>query len=132
MSYVIFSIDNGHSIKAQFNFYSDLISAKAQGHIKDNVVQCIGGWEHKLENSYLVTARDYKYISGLEALKNQDCAVKIKDGVTRKSSLLYSDGREVQIGNMTKVSKDEAMWNFGRGCGFTYRPDVDTWWMAWR
>lgn len=121
MNYVLFSIDNVTDIHILAKFLRHFDTQRALMKTKGNLVQCIGMWKGKLEVSFLCREEDYEeFVKPLGFTNKQDCVILVSGP---KMECFIDD---FFIGQMEEVSKEEAF----RSEGFTYRPDLDIYWVV--
>ena len=132
MSNVLFSIDNVHDVHVLAKFLRYMDTANAMLKLKTPMVTLIGSYAGELEQSFMLNDEDFKeYVLKLGFVKDQECVMIIRDeeGTVMRCFLHYiSDtGRDLAyVGNLVEVGKKEALANED---GFTYRPDVNNYWI---
>lgn len=125
MNYVIFSIDNvtdTHTL-AKFlrHFDTQVALSKTKGYLKP----CIGSYKGKLEQSFICHHDDYlDYVEPYGATANQESVLWLNDGDCFSCDPELNE-EPVFLGELKEVSKKKAL----KSEGFTYRPDLDTYWV---
>lgn len=134
MNYVIFSIDNVTDLHSLSKFLHFVDVQRAMGRLKGEMKLCIGAYKGALEQSFLMTEHDFAhYIEGSEYVVGQESVLLVEDGHYGETyaSLHYlmdgvRDGEQVHLGLLKSVKKIVAL---AQG-DWTYRPDLDTYWIA--
>ena len=134
MNYVIFSIDDAHDLRsiAKFTHFMDV--QKAMGRLNGDPKICIGAYKGVLENSFIVTESDfYHHIEGTDYVLGQESILLVEDGHHGEmyASLHYleqgvRDGEHYSLGLLKSVDKSVAL----EQDAWTYRPDLNTYWIA--
>ena len=127
MKYTIFSIDNVTDWRVMSRFMRFVDELQAMGKMKGKAIQCVGMWEGALEPSFLCRTDDYlEHIDGSGYVDKQDAIMQVSECNKQYAQLVWHTGERESIGSLKSVSKDEA-WQQE---GFTYRPDLDIYWIA--
>lgn len=128
MNYVIFSIDNVTDIHTLAKFLRYMDSLRASQQTTGQMVQCIGCSEGKLEVSFIVNEKDfYGIVLPSGYVQNQDSFLIVFNTPTGSTFayLHYKDGQETSPVRLKEVSKEVAL----QSSGWTYRPDLDVYWV---
>lgn len=127
MKYVIFSIDNQHDA-----FWRGVLAGMFKG-AKGNLVPCVGSYEGETEFSWLCLREDFdNLIAGTDLIAEQESIMAISECNKQYARLEflgtngYAKGAIQSLGSLKPVSKEEAMQH----AGWTYRPDIDIYWIA--
>lgn len=92
-----------------------------------NFIQCVGSWEGKLEPSFICQTRDYEdHIKTSGYVDGQECVLQVSECNKQYAQLLYPNGTTESLGSLKSVAKDRAM----EEAGWTYRPDLNTYWIT--
>jgi hypothetical protein len=135
--YILFSIDQAdqaRELKKFLHYFDNLVAMKEASFIES----CIGLYEGKLENSFLVTEKDFKrflldsdvgylYISQQEAfllIKDQPYGKMLAFEV-RNGDRVGETTEPKYLGEFVSVPKEVAF----KSNGFTYRPSIFTYWV---
>ena len=123
----IFSIDNVSEHRSLSKFLHHMDKEKAIGRMSGNLVQCIGSYKGKLELSFIVSGSDYAaHIANSRWIKDQECVLEVTECNKQYATLIYGNGEKVGIGSLKSVDKDAALSQEA----WTYRPDVDQYWIS--
>ena len=124
----IFSIDNVDNPHALAKFLRYMDTAKAMQNMTGNLIQCIGSYKGKLEISFILNERDFnKLVRGKWWIENQESVLEVTQCNKSYATLVYlADGARESIGSLKNVSGVEAMQNDA----WTYRPDLDQYWIS--
>ena len=129
MNYVLFSIDKADDTHTLAKFLRHFDTQMAMQKTKGVLVQCIGQWKGKLEVSFLCRLDDYiEHIKPFGFTQDQECIFLISGWDMETFILDFDAEGEMQlepVGNMVQVTAAEAFANDG----FTYRPDIDAYWV---
>ena len=133
---VLFSIDKVNDIHTLAKFLRYFDTQRAMKKTKDQLIQCIGCYEGKVDLSFICSEDDYiDHILPLEFTKYQECVLWIENNSLETWSVHPSlDWRERDdqdylidyVGVFRPVSKKKAL----KKNAWTYRPDIDTWFVA--
>lgn len=131
MKYTIFSIDNHTDLRTMARFLRYLDELRAMNKLSGNVVQCIGSWEGKLEPSFLCRSDDwFKFIAHSTYVEGQECVMQVSECNKQYAQLVYNHGGDWMdtwfLGSLKDVDKEGAMMHKG----WTYRPDLNTYWVV--
>lgn len=127
MKYTIFSVDNHTNLRKYARFLRYVSELEAMDKLSGNVIPCISSYEGKLEPSFLCLTKDYEeFFKNHTSLKEQECVMQISECNKRYAQLVYPDGSTFHLGCLKDVPAEEAKkkWEW------TYRPDMDTYWIA--
>lgn len=126
MRYVIFSIDNPYDLLNVSRFLRHFETKRVMDETKGTLKFCIGKWKAQMETSYICAYSDFLSVvlpSGF--IDNQEAVVEVTQDVKRRSwaRLIYLGTDKVSdFKPLVSVSAEEA----GKCDGYTYRPDLDT------
>lgn len=122
MKYVIFSIDD-QSPMGVLNFLKHFNERDTKG----TVVQCVGSYKGETEWSFLTLWEDFRdHVAFHNFVGGQESVLRISECNKQYAQLLYQDGAEQSLGSLKSVSKEEAL----KHDAWTYRPDLDVYWIA--
>ena len=129
--YTIFSIDDVNDIHALAKFTHYLDVKKAMQELKSEVKVCVGSYKGQLETSFLMRSDDFERFincrSGWPFIKNQESILRVSECNKQYATLEYlATGKKEFIGSLKCVDKDTAL----KQDAWTYRPDVDQYWIA--
>ena len=123
MKYVIFSIDNQHDA-----FWRGVLAGMFKG-AKGNLIPCVGSYAGETEFSWLCLREDFdNLIAGTDLIAEQESIMAISECNKQYARLEFLDGERdnVGLGSLKSVGKEEAMQH----SGWTYRPDINIYWVA--
>lgn len=127
LKYTIFSVDNHTNLREYAKFLHYLSVLEATKATKGNIIPCIGSYEGYLEPSFICLTEDFRnHIVDRSWVKDQECVMEISECNKKYTQLRYQDGSTLYLGCMKDVPAEEAY----KATGFTYRPDMDTYWVA--
>lgn len=128
MTWVIFSIDNVTNVHSLAKFLRHMDTKNALSEMVGKLVTCIGSYKGVMEYSFICNRKDYeKHVLPLAFTKGQESVLLV--GGEEMSSALFDPSLSKQIkhiGTLKSVSKEEAIKH---DC-FTYRPDLDKYWVS--
>ena len=126
MTYVIFSIDNVTDTHTLAKFLRHFDTQVALSKTKGYLQSCIGSYNGKLEQSFICLRDDYlDYVEPYGAVRNQECVLWIDlDDCYMCDPEMNEE--PIFIGELKEVSKKKAM----KSEGWTYRPDMDVYWVV--
>lgn len=125
-NYVLFSIDNvtnTHTL-AKFLRHMDtqIVLCKTEGYL----VQCIGYYKGRMETSFILNEKDYvDHVLPLEFTEDQECVF----WTTGPEALTYSCPFDLDGGDLIGVLKQTTKKKALKSDGFTYRPDLNAYWV---
>jgi len=124
MHYVIFSVENDLHTRAKFLRYID--TQRAMGYLKGNMVMCIGAYKGVLEDSFILCVEDFNnLVRGSSYLKGQESVLHVR-GMRMHCEFEYLvSGSKESSGLLVQVTAQEAF----KSDGWTYRPDMNTYWI---
>lgn len=129
-SFVIFSIDHVHTFAQWKRFESFINTATADGHIKGNVIRCVGKYAGVKEDCWIVSKDDFdRVIRGSFYMIGQESILHVASGNKMECWLEYlnDDSRaDEPLGHMHAVCEEEARVSDA----FTYRPDLGNYYVA--
>lgn len=128
MKYTIFSIDNVGDLHTLAKFTRHLDTLRSMGKLRGNVIPCIGSYKGVLEQSFLMRSDDYgEHVDNTHYMDNQESILRVSECNKQYAELYFlaEEGR-VPIGSLKSVSKAEAMHHDA----WTYRPDLDIYWVS--
>lgn len=127
MKYTIFSIDNPNDWHTMAKFMRHVDSLRALSKLKGEVIQCVGMWEGRLEPSFLCRTDDFEdHVRSKGWCDNQEAVLQVSECNKQYAQFLWLEtGHTEFAGSLKSVSKDTAL----KENGFTYRPDLDTYWV---
>ena len=127
MKYTIFSIDNHTDLHVMSKFLRFVDTLRAMDKTKGKFIQCVGSWEGELEPSFLCNTEDYEaHIKDSGYVNGQECVMQVSECNKQYAQLLYPSGVAAFLGSLKSVGKDRAM----KEHGWTYRPDLNTYWIT--
>jgi len=123
MHYVIFSVENDLHTRAKFLRHID--TQRAMGYLKGNMVMCIGAYKGVLEDSFILCVEDFdKFVRNSVYLYNQESVLHVR-GKRMHCEFEYLSGGCDGGGQLVQVTAQEAF----KSDGWTYRPDMNTYWI---
>lgn len=124
MHYVIFSVENDLHTRAKFLRHID--TQRAMGYLKGNMVMCIGAYKGVLEDSFILCVEDFdKFVRNSGYLDNQESVLHVR-GMRMHCEFEYLvSGSKEGSGLLVQVTAQEAF----KSDGWTYRPDMNTYWI---
>ncbi|AFM54606.1 hypothetical protein P12053L_01 [Celeribacter phage P12053L] len=128
--YVIFAIDNDNDLHTVAKFMRHVDTQQALDRMKGTLKHCIGSYNGELETSYIMTFEDFEqHVKKSGYIDNQESILMFEKGhrgVTYGTLVYSGSAKDVPLGVMHAVSKDEAML-----CdAWTYRPELDTYYVC--
>lgn len=133
MKYLCFSIsDQSEEGLAEFAKYVRF--EQEAGQIENNVITARGSWGGETEASFIMNSLDFlRAVEGTKYVVGQECIMEISECNKRYADIVHLDeeGMRLEIsrfsvGCLKSVSREEAEANGD----YTYRPDMDTYWIA--
>lgn len=122
MKYVIFSTDDQSPFAVQA-FNSHVANAETKGHI----LPCVGSYKGETEWSWICREDDFKnVVIPTGAIQNQESVLEVSECNKQYAVLVYRDGTREGVGSLKSVDREEAL----RHDAWTYRPDIDTYWIT--
>lgn len=128
MKYTIFSIDNPTDWHQMAKFMRYVDERMAMGKTKGKFIQCVGSWEGVIEPSFLCRTEDFEeHILKSGYVDKQDCVLQISECNKQYAQLLWLlEGTTEFVGSLKSVDKETAL----KENGWTYRPDLNTYWVT--
>lgn len=124
MDYILFSIDDWYDPRTLFKFLRHIDIQKASSKMKGNMGVRIGGYEGKLELSFILREDDYlEHVAPFDFTTKQKEIMLIDNTSEMKTYILdplYHSG--VCVGNMSEYEGEPIN-------GFTYNPNNNTWYV---
>lgn len=125
--FVIFSIDGVNDTHKQAKFLRHIDTARAMGKMQGKMVHCIGSYKGEIEPSYLMLWDDFlDHVIGKGFVGGQESILMVSECNKQYATLVFSDQSRQSVGSLKSVGKDEAM----KHDAWTYRPDLNTYWIA--
>lgn len=124
MSVIIFEFDTKDVLCIAMQYQSiKRAIAPSMGDIKP----VIGHWEGVTSQSFIMDEVEFnRLVRNSGMVDKQECFMHVTSCNKAYASLEYQDGLSIALGSMHQVSMEQAM----RSDGWTYRPDLDVWWVA--
>jgi len=127
MKYTIFSVDEPTNLKEYSKFLHYLSVLEATVATKGHIVPCVGSYKGKLEPSFICLTEDWNnHLADRSWVQNQECVMEVSECNKKYAQLRYQDGSTQYLGCLKSVSAEEAC----KHTGWTYRPDMDTYWVV--
>lgn len=128
MKYTIFSIDNPNDWHNMSRFMRYVDEIMAMRKTKGRFIQCVGSWMGKLEPSFICRTDDFlEHILESGYVEDQECVLQVSECNKQYAQLWYlDDDKKESLGSLKSVSKQEAETQDG----WTYRPDLNIYWIA--
>jgi hypothetical protein len=130
MAVVIFSIDDVSNPRTLRKFIKMVDDLKAVGKLQGDFVLTFGMWKGVMEQSFLMCEEDfYQYVWESDWVEDQEAFLIVEVGPKGNQSayLLDSDRASAEyMGELKEVSFKEA----AKHDGWTYRPDLNLYWIV--
>jgi len=128
MKYTIFSIDNVSDLHSMAKFLRHVDTLRAMSQLRGNMIQCIGSYKGELEVSFMCRSDDFEaYILNSGYVDNQESILRVSECNKQYAELYFlAEQGRVSIGSLKSVDKATAMGHDA----WTYRPDLNTYWIA--
>lgn len=122
MNYILFSIDNWHDVHTLAKFLRHMDTQRASSKMTSNMKMLIGGYEGKLELSFIIGDDDYfMHVHKSGYVDNQ------KEIIGVYNDQVYTHSRDKLPLKFLGEMKEITVGDFPN---FSYRPDMGTWWRA--
>ena len=129
-NYVIFSIDNATDTHTQAKFLRFMDTKRVMSELQMPPVSLIGKYLGKLEHSFMCEEQDFlKYVLPYGWVDGQDCVMVVWTTKAGNMMAYFRGISSVYISPsapLEQVSAEEAF----KSDGFTYRPDLDIYWVV--
>lgn len=127
MKYTIFSIDEVNNLHKLAKFTRHIDTQVAMGNLSGSVVTCIGSYKGEIEQSFMMLTADYEtHVKPHGFTDKQESVLLVSECNKQYADLLFSNGSRLSIGSLKCVTKEEAM----KQEAWTYRPDINQYWVA--
>ena len=124
----IFSIDNVENPHALAKFLRYMDTAKNMQNMSGNLIQCIGSYKGKLEVSFILNEHDFnRFVRGKWWVESQESILEVTECNKAYATLVYlADNNRESVGSLKRVASEEAI----KKDAWTYRPDLDQYWIS--